>query len=238
MYPQYLPSSTSEATDPATMGTVVDVVLFDLDGTISDSAPGILGALRAAFAEMGLAPLGPAAEQALLGPPFRDTLPPHVGADRVEEAVERYRRHYATEGGMFDTRLYDGIADLLSDLHGRGVRLGLATSKPDAYAPTILEHLGVRSYFEVVCGDDLAGSRGTKTEVVAEALHRLGRPDPSSVRMVGDRSYDVIGAGAHGVSTLGAGWGYGAPGELLDTGAIAVFTHPDELGRYLGVGRD
>jgi phosphoglycolate phosphatase len=215
----------------------IAVVLFDLDGTIADSAPGILASLRATFAELGVAQLAPAEERRLLGPPFRDSMPPIVGTDRVEEAVTTYRRHYADGGGMFDVAAYGGIPELLERLAARGYRLAVATSKAEAYAPRILEHLGLRHFFEVVCGDDLAGGRGTKTAVVEEALVRMGQPDPATVIMVGDRFHDVLGAGGHGIETLGAGWGYGAPGELADAGAIAVLDRPSEVLDFLIGGR-
>ncbi|MCW2528203.1 MAG: haloacid dehalogenase [Pseudonocardiales bacterium] len=214
----------------------IEIVLFDLDGTISDSAPGILASLRIAFDELGLPPLDAATERSILGPPFRESMPPLVGADRVEEVVDRYRLHYGANEGMLLTSAYDGIGELLERLKTAGKRIGLATSKAEFFAPKILTHLGFADYFEVICGDDLEGNRGSKALVVGEALKRFGHPSPSLVRMVGDRLHDVLGAGEHGLPTLGAGWGYGAPGELETAGALVVVGHPDELDPYLGLG--
>lgn len=204
-------------------------VLFDLDGTLSDSAGGILRCIRLTFAELGLPPLDEPTERSLLGPPFRDSLPPFIGALDVEDVVARYRHHYGAAGGMLDTTAYAGVAAVLSALVGRGTRLGLATSKAEQFAPAILEHLRLREYFEVVCGDDPQGDRGSKAAVVGEALRRLGHPDPADVVMVGDRYHDVHGAAAHAIATLGAGWGYAAPGELAAAGAVAVLDHPSQL---------
>lgn len=205
------------------------VVLFDLDGTLSDSAPGILGCLRAAFADHGLAPLDPETERSLLGPPFYDTLPPLIGAVMVAPVMASYRERYGPGGGMYLTEAFDGAADLVTALHEAGVVLGLATSKPEVNAEPIMQKLGLAEYFTAICGDTLDGSRRTKALVVGEALRRLGDPAPTDVLMVGDRRHDVEGAGEYGVGCLGAGWGYGAPGELLAAGARAVYLTPAEL---------
>ena len=210
-------------------------VLFDLDGTISDSAGSILGALRLTFAEFGLPPLDAATERTLLGPPFRETLPGMIGGNDITDFVAVYRRHYSADGNMFETVAYDGIEDVLRGLVDAGTRLALATSKAEMMAAPILERLGLDGYFTHICGDLPDGSRGAKSLVVGEALRRFGCPGPELVLMVGDRLHDVRGAGAHGISTLGAGWGYGAPGELADAGAIQVFAVPAELGAFLGV---
>ena len=202
--------------------------LFDLDGTLSDSAPGILSSLRYAFDRNGVAPLDPESERALLGPPFYDSLPPIVGADRLDAVIESYREAYEG-GGMFDTVVYDGVLGVLDWLTAHDIRMAVATSKPEEFAAPIVEHLGLAGYFVTVCGDTLAGTRGSKALVVGEALTRLGDPDPSTVLMIGDREHDVIGARAHGIACLGAGWGYGTVDELRDAGALAQFATGAEL---------
>lgn len=203
----------------------MQTLLIDLDGTLSDSAPGILASLRQAFADVGVPEPDEATMRSLLGPPFYEALPPLFGADRVPAIVEAYRTYYDT--AMFDTRVYDGMVDVLTDLRERGVRLAVATSKPEAYAVPIVEHLGISEYFETIGGDALDGSRDTKAKVIASVLERLGAPDPAGVLMLGDRSHDVDGARAHGIDCLGAGWGYGRPGELAD--AVEVFATPRAL---------
>jgi phosphoglycolate phosphatase len=201
------------------------MVLVDLDGTLSDSAPGILASLRCAFADVGVPPLDAATERSLLGPPFYESLPPLVGADRVPAIVEAYRRHYDT--AMFETTVYDGMRDVLADLREHGLTLAIATSKPEFYAIPIVEHLGIHEFFDTVAGDALDGSRDSKAKVITEALRRLGSPAPEDVLMLGDRSHDVDGARAHSIDTLGAGWGYGTPGELA--GAVETFATPRDL---------
>lgn len=209
-------------------------VLFDLDGTLSDSARGILAALRHAFAVHSLPPLDPATEQAILGPPFYESLPPLLGDVPLEPIIAAYREHYGA-GGMFDTVAFDGVADLVARLHATGTRLAVATSKPEHYAVPIVEHLGLGGYFEVIGGDALDGSRGTKALVIADVLRRLDHPDPASVLMVGDRRHDVEGAREHGIDCAGAGWGYGLPGELAAAAPMAICAHPRELAGLLGV---
>ena len=131
------------------------VVLFDLDGTLSDSAPGILAALRYAFAANGIEPLDAHTERTLLGPPFYESLPPLIGPEKVPAVIAAYRQQYG-EGGMFDTKVYDGIADVLEYLHGCGVTLAVATSKPEPYAVPIVEHLELARYFAL---NDLQGAQ-------------------------------------------------------------------------------
>lgn len=209
------------------------VVLFDLDGTLSDSARGILSSLRHAFGEFGLPPLSAEAEQGILGPPFSEALPPHLGTVAVADITAAYRAHYHA-GAMFETSCYPGMSDVLDHLRERGTRMAVATSKPEHSAVPILEHLGLRDYFETVGGDTLSGTRGSKAAVIGEVLARMGDPDPDSVLMVGDRSHDVLGARANGIECAGAQWGYAQPAELTKAGARWICARPADLGALLG----
>jgi phosphoglycolate phosphatase len=210
------------------------VIMFDLDGTLSDSAPGILAALRHAFVVNGLPPLDERTERALLGPPFYDSLPPLIGTAAVPDVIDAYRDYYGREG-MFDTSRYDGVVPVLAELRATGVRMAVATSKPEDYAVPIVEHLGLVEFFDTIGGDELDGSRASKALVIGEVLARLGRPDPATVLMVGDRSHDVEGARSHGIAAIGAGWGYGLPGELTAAGPIAICATPADLAVVLGL---
>jgi phosphoglycolate phosphatase len=214
---------------------VAALVLFDLDGTLSDSAPGILGALRYAFAANGLPPLDATTERVLLGPPFYESLPPLIGGEeKLPAVIDAYREKYGA-GGMFDASVYDGVREVLAMLYVSGVRLAVATSKPEYYARPIIEHLGLAEFFETVGGDELDGSLGTKALVIEKVLGRLGSPGPSDVMMIGDRAHDVVGAREHGIRCIGAGWGYGMPGELEKAGAEPVCAEPRELLAALGM---
>lgn len=220
---------------PVKSGNQVQIVLFDLDGTVSDSAPGILAALRFAFAENGLEPLDEQTERSLLGPPFYESLPPLIGGpERLPDVIAAYRAHYG-QGGMYDTTVYEGVADVMTAARAAGLQLAVATSKPERYAGPIVEHLGLAGYFQTIGGDELDGSRGTKALVIEEVLRRLGRPDPTNVLMVGDRSHDVEGARHHGIDTVGAAWGYGMPGELLAAQPRVICARPSELLAVLGI---
>ncbi len=210
-------------------------MLFDLDGTLSDSAPGILAALRHAFAVNGLPPLDAQTERAILGPPFYESLPALIGgAQRLPAVIAAYREKYGA-GGLFDTSVYDGVRDVLVTLRAGGVRLAVATSKPEHYAGPIVEHLGLAEFFETVGGDELDGSLRTKALVIDKVLRRLGSPDPHDVVMVGDRAHDVQGAREHGIACVGAGWGYAMPGELERAGAAPICAEPRELIAALGL---
>lgn len=204
------------------------IVLFDLDGTLSDSAPGILAALRHAFAEVGVPALDAQTERAILGPPFYESLPPLIGAEAVGPVIAAYREYYGRDG-MFDTRPYPGVNELVQRLHESGRTLAVATSKPEHYALPIVEHLGLAPHFATVGGDTLDGGRPTKALVIAEVLRRLGDPDPGDVVMVGDRSHDVLGAREHGIDTVAVRWGYAMPGELEAAAPAGICSTAAEL---------
>jgi phosphoglycolate phosphatase len=204
-------------------------LLFDLDGTLSDSAPGILDSLRLAFAEAGAPWPDPATARSLLGPPFGHSLPPLVGNERVARVVASYRQHYVVDGAMFQTSRYAGVIELLDALSKLDLVLAVATSKPEPHASRIVEHLGLAGYFRTVCGDTVDGRRDSKALVVGEVLHRLGDPPAGSVLMVGDRSHDVLGAAAHGLGCAGALWGYGTAAELEAAGALRLCERPAEV---------
>lgn len=184
------------------------LVLFDLDGTLTDSAVGIVASFRHALAAVGAEVPTPDRDADLagriVGPPMARTLQALVG-EQADAAMIAYRADYTTRGWSMNS-VFDGIEDLLKDLHARGVRLAVATSKNEVTATRILQHFGLDSYFEVIAGAD--GARAEKADVVAHALAQL-EPLPERVLMVGDRRHDVEGAAEHGIDTVVVGWGYG-----------------------------
>jgi len=224
------------AGESATIGSVTTAarpaatVLLDLDGTLIDSAPGILGSLTAAFDELGIPLPEGGLPRTLLGPPLYRSLPALVGTDRAPEVLAAYRRIYG-DAGIRECIPFDGIDVLLRELAGDGVTLAVATSKAQVYAEKIVEYRGWTALFATVCGDTLDAARPTKADVVGEALRRLG--GPTDAIMVGDRLHDVEGARTHGLDCLGVGWGYAAPGELEEAGAVAVLPDPEALGTAL-----
>ena len=207
--------------------------MFDLDGTLSESAPGIIGAMRLGFADLGIPPLDDATERSLVGPPWATMLPPLIGERNTDEVIAAYRKHYVDGGLMYDTQLYPGVIDLLDALKEAGVTMAVATSKPEEYAVPIVERLGLAPYFVTVGGDGLHSERGTKALVITEVLQRLGNPDPAGVIMVGDRIHDVEGAAAHGIPTLGVRWGYSQGDELEAAGAVRIFDTAADLQQAL-----
>jgi phosphoglycolate phosphatase len=211
-----------------------ETVLFDLDGTLSDSAPGILAALAHAFEVNGLPPLEPRTARSLLGPPFYESLPPLIGTAVLADVIGAYRDYY-DRAAKFDTTVYPGVVRLLRRLQRAGTTMAVATSKPEHFAVPIVEHLGLDGYFRTVGGDELDGSLGTKALVIGKVLGRLGDPDPAGLLMVGDRSHDVVGARAHGIAAAGVTWGYAQPGELEAARPALICRTPEELAAAVGL---
>ncbi len=202
------------------------VVIFDIDGTLLDSAAGIVAGFRHALGAMGLAAPSEEELRSDLGPPVGDFLsgagvPPH----RLAEAVAAYRSFYAAEG-MHQSRPYPGVPELLRILAQEGVLLGTATAKRTDTASAILALHGLATRFDVVNGttDTITG----KAETIAETLRRLGAVPTGSV-MVGDRHSDISGAHACGLSAIGVTWGYGSRDELVRAGADRLVDTTAEL---------
>jgi phosphoglycolate phosphatase len=220
------------------MDTVTDgpqLVIFDLDGTLTDSAQGIVSSFRHALAEIGaVVPDGDLASR-IVGPPMHHTLNEMGLGELADVAVAAYRADYTARGWAMN-KLFEGIPALLADLQAAGVRLAVATSKAEPTAQRILTHFGLDEHFEVVAGASVDGSRARKADVVAHALAQL-HPLPDRVLMVGDRSHDVEGAGEHGIETVVVGWGYGRD-DFAGPDAVSALAHVatvDDLREVLGV---
>jgi len=209
-------------------------ILFDLDGTIVDSAPGITKSLRYTFAELGRPIPSPANLLGYVGPPILDSFMERGGMSMGEaaEALAIYRPHYL-EVGALDSSVFRGVPEILSAIHEAGIPLSLATSKPETPAKLILANFGLLGYFDVITGASDDEVRSAKKDVVAEALLRLAAIDAdlSATVLVGDRIHDVEGATANGVPTIFVDWGYGSADEQID--AIAVAHDPAELQELL-----
>lgn len=212
------------------------LVIFDLDGTLTDSAEGIVASFLHALNHIGAAvPPGDLVTE-IVGPPMDDTFRSMELGDDAEEAIAAFRAEYGARGWARNA-LFDGIEALLADLRAAGVRLAVATSKLEPTARRILAHFGLDQHFEVIAGASPDGSRKAKVEVLAHALAQL-KPLPERVLMVGDRSHDVHGAAAHGIDTVVVGWGYGRADFPDGTAGLDGVTHAasmDELRRALGV---
>lgn len=203
-------------------------VLLDLDGTLVDSAPTITEHLAAALAEVG-APVPDADRlRRLVGPPFETALPElGLSDEQTAAAITAYRASYDAVAPSV-TPVYPGVPALLERLREQGLRLAVATSKPEHLARKIVAGVGLAGYLDLVGGADHVGGRVGKAAVVGSVLERLvADPARQPVVMVGDRHHDVDGAGAHGIPTVGVGWGYAEPGELH--GARLVVADLEEL---------
>ncbi len=187
-------------------------VLFDLDGTLTDPADGIVGCIRYAFER--LEQPAPDHDSLLqwIGPPLLQSFREHLNAKLAERALKHYRERFS-DCGMYENTLYSGVRESLGELRAQSFRLFIATSKPVAFAVPIAEHFGIKEYFHGIYGSELDGSRSEKTTLIAHALERESI-DSESATMVGDRRYDVDGAHANGLRAVGALWGYGTATEL------------------------
>ena len=211
-------------------------VLLDLDGTLVDSAPGIVSTIAHTLKAMGKEV--PSMKELLrwVGPPLPESFEVRgqMSAAEAREAVEIYRAQYL-DVGAFDATLFDGIAGLLRGLKNAGAHLAIATSKPTTPATLMLEHFTLSDHFDVIsCAAD-DESRGTKEEVIQDALTELqaqGLPT-DNVIMVGDRIHDVEGAARHGINTIMVRWGYGGPAEWER--AHEVVDTPRQLHQALGI---
>ena len=180
-----------------------DVILFDLDGTLTDSAPGILNSVRYACRKLGLEIPSEATLRKFLGPPLIDSFRTLAGLSDAEadHAVSAFREYFPTKG-IFENEVYDGVPALLADLKAAGKTVIIATSKPEDFAKRIMAHFDLAQYCDFVCGATMDETRTDKAEVIAYALETAGIIDKSRVVMVGDREHDVVGAKKNGLPVL------------------------------------
>ena len=202
-------------------------ILFDLDGTLTDSGEGIINCASLALERLGLPVPDRDTMGVFVGPPLRDSfLRFGVKPEDVETAIEIYRSRYVPTG-MFENTPYEGIHQVLAALRNAGHRLVLATAKPESMAVAIVEKFDLAEYFELLCGASMDSSRDSKDKVIGYVLEKTGTD--GQIIMVGDTAYDVTGAAAHGIPTIGVSWGYGSVEEMRAAGAIAIADTPSRL---------
>lgn len=202
-------------------------ILFDLDGTLTDSGPGIMNCARLALEHYNLPIPSDTEMRTFVGPPLHDSFIRFgVPAEEADNAIKIYRSRYIPIG-KFENNPYPGIREVLEQLKSLGHTLYVATSKPESMSLEILEHFDMAKYFDIIAGASFDRSRSTKEDVIAYLLDQCGDYDQKV--MVGDTAFDVIGAKAHGIPTVGVAWGYGKVEDMENAGAIAIAHTMDQL---------
>lgn len=212
-------------------------LLFDLDGTLTDPKVGICTCVQYALASFGIEEPDIDRLTPFIGPPLKDSFMEFYSMDegQAESAVAKYRERFQ-DTGLFENELYDGIPKMLEALNSKGMYLAVASSKPTVFVERILEHFQIKKYFKVIVGSELDGTRVNKDEVVAEALRQLFGDNPvekEKVYMIGDRRFDVEGARAAGVESVGVAYGYGDMEELREAKADYIVRSVEELQDFL-----
>lgn len=215
------------------------VILFDLDGTLTDPGVGITNSVMYALEKYGIIVSDRSELYKFIGPPLMQSFENYYGFDKneAERAVSLYREYFR-DRGIFENQVYDGIKQLLGTLKAKGKVVGLATSKPEVYAKQILEHFELDGDFDFISGSMMSGERTDKGEVIAWAVRLLGEKQKQKYTaeemvMIGDREHDVIGARKNRITSIGVLYGYGSREELTEAGADAVVSSVGELAEML-----
>ena len=202
-------------------------ILFDLDGTLTDSGEGIMKSAVYALAHFGIPEPPEEVMRTFVGPPLDGSfIRLGVPKEKAAEAIEIYRSRYIPIG-LYENRPYAGIPEMLEQLRNDGHKLYIATSKPEWLAKEVAEYFDLTKYFEKVCGASTDFSRNSKEAVIAHLLEECG--EQKNAIMVGDTAYDVIGAKAHGIPCIGVAWGYGLVEDMEKEGAVAIAHTVDAL---------
>ena len=209
-----------------------DTILFDLDGTLTDPGLGITNSIMYALQQEGM-PVPPRQElYRFIGPPLVEEFQSVYGVSKERAlALLAGFRTYFEKQGIFENQMYAGIPEMLERLRSAGCRLILATSKPEVFAAQVLEHFGLRDFFQIVAGSTIDETRTNKADVIAYALGRLGTA-PHAV-LVGDRCHDILGAKANGLKSMGVLYGYGSREELTDAGADLLAAQVNDVAELL-----
>jgi phosphoglycolate phosphatase len=204
-------------------------IFFDLDGTLTNPKPGITRSIQYALERLSLAVPSEDELTWCIGPPLHASLKKLTGTDALaDQALLLYRERFS-DIGLFENEAYSGIIDTLTTIAATNQRLFVATSKPAVYARRIVDHFGLKPYFERVFGSELDGTRVDKRDLLRYALAET-KVDASRAIMIGDRSHDVVGARTNGMTAIGVLYGYGSEAELRDAGAHHICAaHPELL---------
>lgn len=201
-------------------------ILFDLDGTLTDPKLGITSSVQYALRALGIEEPSLDRLEPFIGPPLADSFREFYGLDegQIETAIAKYRERF-NDRGIYENEIYPGIAEMLAALKAGGKKLSIASSKPTQFVERILDYFDIRTYFDVIIGSNMDGTRSKKEEVVEEALRQMLPSEmtpaekKAAVAMVGDRRFDIEGAREHGITSVGVSFGYAPEGELEQAGA-------------------
>lgn len=215
-------------------------LLFDLDGTLTDSAEGIIKCVQYAAQKMGAEYKSAEELRVFVGPPLSESFKVVYGFSEEEtrQAIVYYRERFQPIG-MYENAVYPGIPELLECMKVHGKINLIASSKPEKFVKTILEHFDIAKYFDVIVGASMDESRNTKEAVIEEALSQLkntdryGQYSPDKCVMIGDRKYDICGAKYFGLRNIGVSYGFAPEGELKEAGADVIVDTVEELTQML-----
>lgn len=212
-------------------------ILFDLDGTLSDTGEGIINSVVYALNKYDIKVEDKRELFEFVGPPLHKSFENFYGfsPEKAQQAVEYYREYYAVKG-IYENTVYSGIYSLLERLKADGKTLAVATSKPEKFAKIVIESNNMSKYFSVVAGANLDGSRTKKADVIKYALNRLNAPNAVPV-IVGDRCYDVVGAKEAGIDSIGVLYGYGSIEEMKESQATYIAKTTEDIYKII-VGED
>lgn len=211
-----------------------EYILFDLDGTLTDSGIGVTNSVRYALDKFGIEVKDRSELFKFIGPPLKYSFGNFCGfsAEQINRAIEYYHEYYEDKG-IFENKVYEGLEEQLKALKDDGRTLIVATSKPEVFAKKILEHFNISQYFADICGCNMDETRVNKGEVIQYDLESCGITDLSKTVMIGDRKYDVIGAKEAGIKSIGVLYGFGSRDELEQAGADIIIETVADIGKVL-----
>lgn len=209
-------------------------ILFDLDGTLTNSELGITKSVQHALKKFGIEVEDRTVLRPFIGPPLGESFQVYYGMSKEESerAIEYYRERFSVKG-LYENEVYEGVEKMLQDLKESGKKLILATSKPEKFTMLILEHFDLLKYFDFVAGATMDGSRGEKADVIRYALEISGIEDKTEAIMVGDRKFDILGAKENGLASIGVLYGFGDREELTEAGADYIVERAEDIVKVL-----
>jgi len=211
-----------------------EIILFDLDGTLTDPKPGITKSVQYALGKMGIVEEDLEKLTTFIGPPLTTSFKEFysMNDDEASQALQYYREYFSTVG-LYENAVYAGMKELLAELQNHGKTMFVATSKPTIFSIKILEHFGLIHYFKAVIGSELDGTRVEKNEVIEFVLSEIADHDPRKIIMVGDRKFDILGAQKNDIDVIGVAYGYGSYAELKTAKPNYIVGTISELGAIL-----